>query len=62
MTFSRGGHKKEILVPKSSETLVVIPSNQKGTGFLRNLWWGNRPYIGGVIKIKEFNSIIDACS
>jgi len=60
--FQRGGHQREILVPKSSETMVVVPSNMKGTGFLRNLWWQNRPYLGGVIKMKEFNGIIDTCS
>jgi len=37
--FQRGGHQREILVPKSTETMVVVPSNMKGTGFLRNLWW-----------------------
>jgi hypothetical protein len=42
--------------------MVIVPSNMKGTGFLRNQWWTNRPYLGGVIKMREFNGIIDTCS
>jgi len=42
--------------------MVVIQSNKKGTGFLRTTWWTNRPYIGGVLKMKEYNGIIDTCS
>lgn len=61
-TFSRGGHQKEIFVPRSCDSMVVVQSNIKGTGFMRNTWWTNRPYIGGTLKMKEFNGIIDTCS
>lgn len=36
--FFRGGQTKEVYVPMSDETMVLIPSNIKGTGFLRNLY------------------------
>jgi hypothetical protein len=62
VTFSRGGHQKEVFVPKSADNMVIVASNMKGTGFMRNTWWVNRPYIGGVLKMKEFNGIIDTCS
>ena len=62
IVFQRRGHQREIQVPFSNENMVVIPSNMKGTGFIRNTWFKNRPYSGGIIKMKEFNGILDTCS
>jgi hypothetical protein len=46
----------------STETLVIIPSNVKGTGFLRNTYEDQKPYIGGLLNKKEFNDIVDKAS
>lgn len=62
VTFFRGGQPVEIYVPKSDENCVIIPSNVKGTGFLKNLYKPNRSYIGGLISKEEFNQIIEGCA
>jgi len=41
---------------------VIIPSNIKGTGFLKNLFPKNRPFLGGLITKKEFDEIIEKVS
>lgn len=61
-TFFRGGQPVEIYVPLSDENCVIIPSNIKGTGFLKNLYKPNRPYFGGLIKKDDFNQIIEGCA
>ena len=48
--FFRGGQSKEIFLPNSDENMIVIPSNVKGTGFLRNKYPENRKFIGGLIS------------
>ena len=58
-TFIRGGQPKEIYVPLSDENCVVIPSNMKGTGFLKNLYKLNKPYLGGLINRQDFDNIIE---
>ena len=62
VTFIRGGKNVEKPVPKSTENLVIIPSNIKGTGFLKHLFAKNRPYLGGLIARKEFDDIIEKVS
>ena len=47
------------MVPESTSHLVIIPSNKNGTGFLRNKFKENKPYIGGLITKDEFDSIVD---
>lgn len=42
--------------------MVIIPSNIKGTGFLRNKFKMNKQFLGGLITEEEFNSIVDKCS
>jgi hypothetical protein len=49
-------------VPLSDENVVIIPSNVKGTGFLKNKYKENRPYIGGLITKDDFNTIIEGCA
>ena len=51
-----------VFVPASSESRVIIPSNEKGTGFLRNLYPDNKSYLGGLISEKEFNNCIDTAA
>ncbi len=46
----RAGVTKEVYVPISNEKLAIIPSNMKGTGFLRNTFIVNKPFIGGLLK------------
>ena len=60
--FQRGGQPKEIYVPLSDETCVIIPSNIKGTGFLKNLYKSNRQYLGGLISRKDFDNIVEGCA
>ena len=62
VTFYRGGQPKEIYVPLSDENTVIIPSNIKGTGFLKNLYKKNRPYLGGLISRKDFDDIVEGCA
>ena len=46
----------------STEALVIVPSNIKGTGFLRNKFDDNKQFIGGLLSENEFNEIIDKSS
>lgn len=41
---------------------MIIPSNIKGTGFLKNLYKPNRKYLGGLISRKDFDNIIEGCA
>ena len=60
--FERSGQKISKYIPLSSEDLVIIPSNKRGTGFMRNRFRDNKRFIGGLIDKTEFNQIIDSCS
>ena len=60
-TFIRNGKPIKKFVPLSEETCVLIPSNLKGTGFLKNLFKPNREYLGGLIERKKFNKIVENC-
>jgi hypothetical protein len=46
-------------VPKSTEHLVIVPSNIKGTGFLKNLYSKNRSFLSGLITRKEYDEIVE---
>jgi hypothetical protein len=61
-TFSRGGYYVEIDVPKPTEDLIVIPSNMKGTGFMRNTWRYNKKYLEGLLTEDAYNLYVDKCS
>jgi hypothetical protein len=61
VTFFRGGQPKEVYVPLSDENVVIIPSNIKGTGFLRNMYKQNRKFLGGLIQRTDFDQIIEGC-
>ena len=41
---------------------MIIPSNIKGTGFLRNRYKMNKQFLGGLITEEEYNTIVDKCS
>ena len=60
--FMKGGKKEEIFVPASTEFRVIIPSNEKGTGFLRNLFKKNKRFLGGLITCEEFDNCIDTAA
>ena len=62
VTFIRGGRTIQKAIPPSNEQTVIIPSNYKGTGFLRNMYSKNKKYIRGLITRKEFDDIIDTAS
>ena len=36
--FSRGHYMENLVFPKNSPSLVVIPSNSKGTGFIKSCY------------------------
>ena len=57
--FMKGGKQVPIMVPISSERAVVIPSNEKGTGFLRNMYPPSRRLLGGLISSEEFRNVVD---
>ena len=46
-----------LIIPKNSPELVIIPSNNKGTGFLRNTY--DIRFLSGIIKEQEFLFVID---
>lgn len=42
--------------------MIIVPSNDKGTGFLRNKYYENKKFLAGLITKTEFNEIVDECS
>ena len=58
----RGGKTIEKKIPPSTEEIVIIPSNLKGTGFMRKYFDPNKAFLRGLISKEEFDGIIDACS
>ena len=60
--FCRGGLEYDVYVPLSTDESIIIPSNLKGTGFLRNYYEKNQPFLQGVIKRKEFVEIIEGAN
>ena len=61
-TFVRGGNKIPVKIPLSTAQCVIIPSNQKGTGFRRQLFKQNRQFLGGLFDRDEFDSVVDQSS
>lgn len=59
VTFQRQGQYIDKFVPKSTEHLVIVPSNIKGTGFLKNLYAKNRSFLSGLISKVEYNEIVE---
>ena len=41
-TFIKHGQKVEAYIPKSTDTLVIIPSNVNMTGFIKNQFWNHK--------------------
>lgn len=57
---SRHEIMNEINFPSSTPARVVIKSNEKGTGFMRNFY--NEEYCKDYISKKEFDAIVDKVS
>jgi hypothetical protein len=51
---------KHIKYPNNSPELVIVPSNEKGTGFLRTCY--DPRYLSGIMKEVEFTYIIDVAA
>lgn len=49
-----------MLFPENCETLVIVPSNKEGTGFLNHCY--DEKYLKDFIAEKDFNSIVLICS
>ena len=45
-----------MLFPKNCETLVIVPSNKEGTGFLNHCY--DKELLSGFITAKEFNAVV----
>lgn len=58
--FSRHEIMEEIRFPETTPARIVIKSNEKGTGFMRNHY--NEEYLSGYISRKDFDEIVDKCS
>lgn len=51
---------KTLKFPENSTQLVVVPSNEKGTGFLRTCY--DPQYLTGIMSESDFLYYIDAAS
>jgi len=60
--FMRGGQTINLPIPSDSSLVVHIPSNKKGTGFVRKQYNRLKPYVGGLISSKDFKSAIDTAA
>jgi len=54
---SRAQQMKTIKFPENSASLVIIPSNEKGTGFLRKQY--DPRFLKSYIKDQEFDYVIE---
>ena len=51
---------KHLKFPSNTQSLVVIPSNEKGTGFLRTCY--DKQILDGILTQDEFQDIVDMAS
>ena len=51
---------KALKFPENNVNLVVIPSNEKGTGFLRTCY--DKDVLEGVLTKEEFQAVVDQAS
>jgi hypothetical protein len=51
-----------VQIPYSNENVIIIPSNDKGTGFLRNQYKENKRYMRGLLSKEEHDIIVSECS
>lgn len=56
----RGEIMKALFFPENSPNLVVIPSNEKGTGFLRTCY--DKDILKDIMTKDEFQGIVDGAS
>lgn len=54
--LSRGVIMEQVPLPQSSSSLIIIPSNAKGAGFLRDGY--DEFYLASFIHKQEFDQII----
>ena len=58
--LNRGHYMEQMMFPKNSPQLIVIPSNRKGTGFIKTCY--DPRYLPGILTQQEFNFIIEQAS
>ena len=54
--LNRGHYMESMSFPENSDELIIIPSNQKGTGFIKTCY---DPRLKGIMSEQEFKFIID---
>ena len=47
--------KVDVEIPTSTDKSVIIPANPSMTGYFRNKFWENRPYLQGLIEPEDFD-------
>ena len=47
--FMKMNEEIEVEIPVSTDECVIVPANPSKSGFFRNQFWINKPYIWGVI-------------
>ena len=55
--INRADYMNSIKFPQNSQSLVVIPSNEKGTGFLRTCY--SKEILDSIMDQEEFQAIVD---
>lgn len=55
--LSRAEYMKSLKIPENSEQLVVVSSNEKGTGFMKNAY--DERFLKNVINKKYFDHVIE---
>jgi hypothetical protein len=58
--LSRQEYMKSLKIPENTEELVIIPSNEKGTGFMKNNY--DERFLKDVISKELFDTIIENCN
>lgn len=48
---------KSLKLPENSEQLVIVPSNEKGTGFMKNCY--DERFLNEVISKRIFDQVIE---
>ena len=60
--YMRGGQQINKFIPPNSNQAIYIPSNEKGTGFVRKMYNCNKPFVGGLITANDFKGVVDTAS
>ncbi len=54
--LNRGHYMENMSFPENSNELIIIPSNQKGTGFIKTCY---DPRLKGIMSEQEFKFVIE---